>query len=248
MKLLLLSFLVIFAMTDAYAKERQLTIVGNFYPPHSYIENDEFKGIDVDTIRTVFKKLGIKPLFKLRPWARALAEVKSGESDAIFPLFKTKERNVFLEYPTEPLSYEKNILVVSGDSKRTAKTIEDIKGWGIGVAAENSYGETFDEYQDIERLEATNNERLVLQLNAKNRIDAIIINELVFDTIVSNYIKTGKIKRANFRKLEYVPNNAPLFIGFSKTSGINHELLAKKFSDAMKQLKEEGVLKNIIVH
>ncbi|WP_299878129.1 ABC transporter substrate-binding protein [uncultured Cocleimonas sp.] len=245
MKLLIFSVISLFVIMGAFATEREFTIVGNSYPPYSYLKDGKFEGMDVDTIKAAFKKLNIKPVFKVRPWARAMAEVKSGESDTIFPLFKTKEREAFLEFPVIPLSYEKNILVVNGDSNKTAKKIIDIKGWSIGVAVENSYGKTFDEYKDIERIEAINNERLVLQLNAKNRMDAIIINELVFDNLVNEYILSGKIKRANFRKLEYVVNKAPLYIGFSKNSGINYKLVAEKFSDAMLQLHKEGVIEEI---
>jgi len=245
MKLLIFSVITLLALTEVFAAEREFTIVGSTYPPYSYIVNGENEGVNVDIIKAAFKKLNIKPVFKFRPWERALAEVKNGESDAIYSLFKTKEREEFLAYPEIPLNYEKNILVVNGDSNKTAKTIEDIKGWTIGVAVENSYGKTFDEYKDVDRIESIDSNRLVLQLNAKNRMDAIIINELVFDTLVNNYVANGKIKNPDFRKLEYVANKAPLYIGFSKNSGIKYKLVAEKFSDAMLQLHKEGVIEEI---
>lgn len=245
MKSLILFAITLFALTSAYAKGRPFTIVGSSYPPYSYLENGENKGVNVDIIKAAFAKLKIEPVFKFRPWARAMAEVKRGESDAIYSLFKTKEREAFLDYPKIPLNYEKTILVVNGDSTKTAKVIEDIKGWRIGVAVKNTYGKTFDEYKGIERIESNDSDRLVLQLNAKNRMDAIIINELVFDTLVNNYVASGKIKTPDFRKLEYVPNKAPLYIGFSKNSGIKHKLVAEKFSDAMMQLNKEGVVQEI---
>ncbi|WP_299878123.1 ABC transporter substrate-binding protein [uncultured Cocleimonas sp.] len=233
-------------MTELIASDRPFIIVGDSYPPYSYLEDGEYKGTDVDIIKAAFNKLDIKPVFRFRPWARAMAEVRSGESDAIYSLFKTSEREEFLDYPSIPLNYEKNILVVNGESDKTAKSIEDIKGWRIGVVTENSYGKAFDDYKDIERIEAKSNDLLVLQLNVKNRFDAIIINDLVFDMIVNNYVAAGKIKNPDFRKLEYVPNNAPLYIGFSKMSHSKHELIAKEFSEALKLLKKEGLVNKIL--
>lgn len=246
MKSFLFFVITLLLVTELVASERQFIIVGDSYPPYSYYENGEYKGTDIDTIKAAFSILNIKPVFKFRPWARAIAEVKSGKSDAIYSLFKTKEREAFLNFSSIPLNYEKNILVVNGNSDKTAKTIEDIHGWRIGVVAKNSYGKAFDDYQSIERVNSTSNNLLVLQLNAKNRFDAIIINELVFNTIVNNYVANGKIKTPDFRKLEYVPNNAPLYIGFSKMSLSTHELIAEDFSNALLQLKNEGLVEKII--
>jgi len=246
MKYLIFSVISLLATMVVSATDRHITIVGDAYPPYSYYEDGEYKGTDIDTIKAAFKKLNIKPVFKFRPWARAIAEVKSGESDAIYSLFKMKEREAFLDYPAIALSYEKNILVVNGDSNKTANTIDDIKGWRIGVVTENSYGKSFDEYKDIERVQANRNELLVLQLNAKNRFDAIVINELLFDTIINDYVVNGTIKNPDFRKLEYVPNNAPLYLGFSKMSRNNHRLIAKDFSEVLLQLKNEGLVQKII--
>jgi polar amino acid transport system substrate-binding protein len=236
----------LFSGINVFAAEKQFVIVGDSYPPYSYIENNEFKGTDVDIIKAVFERLKIKPLFKFRPWARAIAEVKSGRSDAIYSLFRTKEREAYLTYPVMPLSYEKNILVVNDDSDKTAKSLEDIKGWRIGVVTENSYGKSFDEYKDVYRVESISNELLVLQLDAKKRFDAIIINELLFDTIVNRFVAKGEIKNPAFRKLEYVPNNAPLYMGFSKKSLSEHKDIVERFSDALFALNNEGVVDKIM--
>lgn len=211
------------------------------YPPYEYMEHGEFKGLDIEIIRAVSKRLGITANIQFLPWSRAMQNVKMGRDDAIFPVFKTKEREKFLYYPSENISSEKNVLIVKYDSNKSAKSIEDIRGWRIGVAADNSYGEEFDNFTEIIRDTSVNNDALIKKLKGKKRLDAIIMNELVFDMVVKQKGYEGW-----FRKLEYVPNEAGLYIAFSKEKGESSKKLAEQFGSTLKQLKKEGVIQKIL--
>ena len=62
------TLITLFSVTDVFATDKPFVIVGDTYPPYSYIENGEFKGTDVDIIKAAFDRMNIKPLFKFRPW------------------------------------------------------------------------------------------------------------------------------------------------------------------------------------
>ena len=80
-----------------------------------------------------------------------------------------------------------------------------------------------------------------LKLNLGNHFDAATVNELVFAYIVKELGMAGR-----FKKLDFVVTNQPLYIGFSKAKGKSHKQLAEDYSRVLKQLREEGVIDNII--
>ena len=60
------------------------------YPPYSYVENNELKGIYVDIVRAAAKLFNKNYQVKLAgaPWKRALMEVKKGRVFGILPPYK----------------------------------------------------------------------------------------------------------------------------------------------------------------
>lgn len=218
-----------------------LIIATEEYPPYEYKEDGVLKGLDIEIIQAASERLGIKVKVKFLPWARAMNNVRLGKNDAMFPMFRTSEREKFLYFTTEHLGHEKNILITNKESTRQARSLEDLAGWEIGIARDNSYGKEFDEYKNIQRHEVTNIKQLIKMAAIGNRFDAATVNELVFAYIVKELGMAGR-----FKKLDFVVTNQPLYIGFSKAKGKSHKQLAEDYSRVLKQLREEGVIENII--
>jgi len=248
LRITIILVLLFFASIRTGVAETTLLFIAEEYHPYEYEENGEYKGTDVDIIKAVCQRLGITPKFEFKPWVRAMAEIKVGKADAIFSLFHTPERKSFLYYPSEPLSQEQNIFVVHKKSDKQASRIEDMKGWRIGMVAGNLYGKPFDTSDDIIRKVSYKNELLIRQLHAKNRLDAIVVNELLFDVLVKKLTDQGQLVDPQFRKLDYRLDVDFLYVGFAKAKGEKSQHLAKQFSKVLKEMREEGKIAEIMSH
>ncbi|WP_028452769.1 substrate-binding periplasmic protein [Chitinilyticum aquatile] len=110
---LLLAGLLLALVQTARAGE-QITLYGDdAYPPYSYVEYGQFKGIYVDLLRQIGAGLeGYDLILKPVPWKHGLAMLKSGESMALFPPYQLGERNYITQY-SAPLLRETIVIVCS---------------------------------------------------------------------------------------------------------------------------------------
>jgi len=232
-------FLSFIVLLPGNAKAQKLTLVYESYPPYVYSEGGKLMGTDVDIIREACKRIGCNPEFLDRPWKRAVEEVKAGQADGIFSLFKTDERTAFLYFPSESLSFEKNIIIAKKGKGIKAGKIDDLKGKSIGVVVDYSYGDAFDGYKNIKREVCKSNEELLKKLDGE-RMDVAIINELVFNNLVKKMGMKGKME------IIYQQSDDPLFIAFSMAKGEKAKKLAADFSRVLAEMRKKGDLKKII--
>ncbi len=226
MKSLFILAVLILSCVFVYAGEK-VVFAFEAYSPYEYVENGVAKGPDVEAIREACKKSGIDPEFKEMPWAQALLQVEKGTVDAIFSLFKNAEREAFLYFPTKKLSSETNVIIVKKGSTKKATKIADMSGWLVGVTKEYSYGDVFDSSNVFKRDEALDGDILLKKLEA-GRMDAAIINELVWQTLEKKLGLTGK-----FEKL-FTVSSEPMYVGFSKAKGDKAKKWAADFSANLK--------------
>lgn len=239
MKFLLSTLFSLLLCSTALA-QGTIVMVAEEFPPFSYLEEGEYKGIDVDILKEASKRLGVEIKIQFYPWARAMAKVKKGEANAIFGVYRNSDREQYFYYADEPLSYETAVLVVPESSTRKANMLEDIEGWRVAQLRDTSYSDQFDAYMQIERVWVHANKQSLELLNRK-RVDAAIFNELVF-----NYRKAVLDEMLDFKKLDLTVSKEPQHVVFSKAMGPSHKLLAEKYSVAIKQLRKEGVINKIV--
>jgi len=236
----MLIFLVCLLQSFVVIAKEPLLIVGEDFPPFSYLEDGEYKGIDIDILKEVSKRLSVQVEFKFYPWARAMAKTRKGHVDGAFGVFRNKSREEFFYYADAPLSYETAVLVVPEDSTRNANMLEDIDGWRVAQIRDTSYSLQYDSYDKIERVWVNSNKQSLELLNLK-RIDAAIFNELIF-----NYSQTVLSEMLDFKKLDLTISKEPQHVVFSKAKGEGHLVLAEQFSREIKKLREEGVIHKIV--
>ncbi|WP_394392107.1 substrate-binding periplasmic protein [Shewanella woodyi] len=82
------------------------------YPPYSYIEKGELKGIYTEILQKAFSRMeGYKVKIKPVPWKRGLSYIESGKGFAIYPPYhRTKERPYMWPYSI-PILDERVIVV-----------------------------------------------------------------------------------------------------------------------------------------
>lgn len=211
-------------------------------PPKIYKEDGQLKGTYVDIIREVCKQLNIEPEFQLYPWKRCVKMVKIGKADAIFPPFLTQERTEFLYFPSEPMSFTKNVIVAMKKNNIKMKTFDDMKGLVVGVNIGYSYGPEFDTHKKDLKLDYCTDEKMqIRKLAAENpkRMDIAVASEEPFKFM------SKKLGLSDKFEVIFVLSEKPSYVAFSKATGEKGKLLSEKFSKTLGRLKKEGIIQKI---
>ncbi|WP_460031879.1 substrate-binding periplasmic protein [Megalodesulfovibrio paquesii] len=235
MRTVILTILALVFPLSAMAAE-PLTFVMESYEPYEYTEAGAFKGFDVEAIRKLCARLDCEPHFVDVPWARATQMVQEGDAHAIFSLFKTPEREAFLVYPEERLSQERNVLVTQKGAAPIT-SMADLAGKTVGIVSGYTYGDPFDASTEFTKEEATNNDMLLKKL-AAGRSDAVVINQLVLETVA------GPLGLAEAFEIQpLVISEGDMFVAFSKAKGETAQKWAEAFARELKALRAEGSIK-----
>ena len=108
------------------------------YPPYSFVEQGQFKGLYVDMIRKAAEALApeYRVEFRALPWRRGLAELELGTAFALFSPGMKTERPFISDYSTE-LFRETVVLFCNEDVMKTARSVfpRDFLGLSVGVNA-----------------------------------------------------------------------------------------------------------------
>lgn len=128
-------FLLLAGYTRADAQSIVL-LMDESYPPYSYVENNEAKGIYVDFIKEAMQSIpDYKVKFKPLPWKRALNLVETGRAFAVFPPYYRPVSRSWMDYSV-PLFKETVVLFTPPELLERLKPTrwpEDYKGLRIGL-------------------------------------------------------------------------------------------------------------------
>jgi polar amino acid transport system substrate-binding protein len=81
----------------------QLTITNSHWPPWRVLENDgSLNGIDIDILKGLSTRLDLQLITKGCGWKRCLKSMELGESDVMTGLFKTPEREKYMQFIEPP--------------------------------------------------------------------------------------------------------------------------------------------------
>lgn len=153
-KIILLLVFLLFAV-PLYAQDTMRLVYFENFPPFSWREDDQMKGILIDVVNEAVQvRMGIPVSHEGYPWARAQNLVKNGEADA-FVTIPTPERKEYTKVSNQPVITTKvtlftNINHERMDEFKNIETISDLKPFslvdyiGNGWAHENLAGFNVD--------------------------------------------------------------------------------------------------------
>lgn len=213
-------------------------------PPKIYKENGKLRGTFVEIITEVCKRMKVEPVFVQYPWPRAISMVKNGKVDAIFPPFKTPDREKFLYFPSEPVILTRNVIFARKARNIKINKMSDLQNYIVGIINQYSYGPVFDNYKKNLTVDVSRNEEM--QVNklthpGQVRMDVAAASEDAFGHI------STKLGHADELEVVYVFSETPSYVAFSKAH-IKNKKFAENFSRILKQLRKEGVIQEINNH
>jgi len=231
--------LIVFSSTNTTALE----LVTLQYPPYEFLEDGEVKGVAVEIVQEVFKRMSMPINIALYSWDRSLDMIKKGAADAIFTIFKNPERETFLDYSHEVLIPQVVSLFVTKDSNIVFDgDLNKLSMYTFGVVHKVSYGSIFDDavkngvIQSIETSETgEENMKKLLQ----GRCDILVSNRYGALDIVKRMNNMDQVK-----ELTPAIQSVPSYIAFSKKRCLTS--LRDEYDIILKNMKDDGTYNKII--
>lgn len=216
------------------AGELKIGLEGDWQPFSYHDEDDNLVGYDVEVATKVAEKLGVKAVITEGPWDGLLTGLDTGVYDVVVNgVDVTPERSETFDF-TDAYAYDHIDLVVKKDNT-TITSFEDLKGKKSANSTGSTYAEMGEEYGATVSNVPTLAETMELVLNGT--VDATINA----DTSIQDYLNTTgeqglKVVAQDDEATEYA---IPVKKG--NTS------LKEAINDALKELREEGTLKELSI-
>lgn len=205
--------------------------------PTAYFDNGKQTGMLVDVINEAFKRTGYPIEIVLMPWARCLAEVKSGRIDGIFSVYLTPARQEFLTYADEVLITQVQSFFVRKDSAlRFDGDLHGLSELRIGIINETSYGPRLDAAlaQGVfKKVDRANSASTNIQKLLHDRIDVIPSYRHV---VLDSARRLGVAD--SIKELSPAVESIPSFLAFSNKRDYSKVIAA--FNQALRSVKQDG--------
>ena len=222
--------------------EKEITILSSNYPPHIYMENGEIKGIRVEIMTELFKRMGYKYEPEIMPWARAIVMIKAGKADGICSIWYKPEREEFLYYPKFPYVLEvQAIYQPAGTKEILYASLNDFKGLRVGTIRGFSFPKEFMESSLFE-IQTVATDKQNFKKLAVGRLDVVISDSIVGDYVIKQEGLQDRVYRNRYNYNEGFWG----YLAFSKK--LPHgEFISEEYDRVMKDLVREGFYSNVFL-
>lgn len=220
-----------------------LVVATDGFRPAAWLEKDRPTGALCEVLTEAGHRAGVRIEFRFLPWARGLQETRAGRVDAIFPVFRTPERETYLTFPEEELLAERmawfaragTAIAFDGDVKALADR-------RIGIVNQSSYGPRLDaslRNGDLPDPQAIGDTTAAVRVLVAGRIDLLP----GFDQgIWAEAQGLGLADR--IRELAPPIEEVPAFLAFSQARDRSAERRA--LDAALKSMKADGTYQAIL--
>lgn len=201
------------------------------FPPYEYYEDGDIVGIDVEIAKAIAAKLGMELQIEDMAFDAIIPAVTSGKADfGAAGMTVTEERQRSVEF-TDTYANSNQVAIVKEDSDITGS--DALAGKIIGVQLVTTGDALATEIKDA-TVERYNKGLEAVQSLTQGKIDAVVIDQATAEAFVK---KTEGIKI-----LEEKMSEEEYAIAIKKG---NMELV-EKMNEAIKELKEEGKIDEIV--
>lgn len=227
----------IFASLSSWTLAAEVKICAAEWPPFVVKEEGkkEASGITVDVMRSALAKVGHRLTFEVRPYARCLREVHSGDFDGMSDVAPRPDYLV----SQMPVSVWVNAIWVNQDSPlKTFDGLDSFKDKTIGLVRGYQYAPKVQKYEGWTKDWANSDELNIVKLS-KGRVQYI-----VSDIISTNYYLKNfdpKKGRPKIRPLDPPIQTQLEYVLFNN----ERTSLLKDFDAGMKIVTDDGTIDRI---
>lgn len=165
-------------------KEKGYIVIGSSNDaPFSYtdVESKELKGIDIEILKEICKRLGIPDIqMKVIDFSNLLVELNNKNIDMVVDAMYVKDERLQIAAFTDKWYQEGEAVVIPADSTIASK--EDLKDKTIGAQPGTTFYETAQAWLDdgkIAKLEAYDSQATLMTAVNMGKIDAVVTDGIV---------------------------------------------------------------------
>ncbi len=204
------------------------------YPPYQFEVEGKLKGIWVDVLVEVFKRMDAKQSrdnIKLVPWARGYRATKQSPNTCLFNMIRTKERESLFKW-AGPVTSGVHVLIALKNSNIHVESFEDLEQYKIGLVKDD-FGESLLQNHDI------NNKKLLFSFGEHTAQEIIFeLNNGIVDLwFIENISARWTLKKYGFNpkdyKAVYKMQTVDGYFAFNKTTSDNLISVFQKQLDAV---------------
>jgi|GEM_PF-514092 len=211
------------------------------WPPYAG-EHLQERGFIVEIVETAWGKSGHDLSLEFLPIKRALLSVRDGLCAAMFPYIRENEGGDSTFWLSDPFAGAAIVFYKRKSDKLVSyKTIHDLKPYSIGVVKGFSYTPEFDSADYLQK-EGVREVRLNFMKLAKKRIDLVIADKYVADSLFKNEL--AEIA-PTVEQIDPPFSVRPMYVAFSKKNPKAEDML-RHFNTGLRKIKSDGTLDRIM--
>jgi len=252
--------LLLFQIFSATVFANEINVVvyaENNYPPYSYEEEGELKGIYTKILKKVFSRMkGYRVDIKAVPWKRGLIYLETGKGFALYPpYYRPKERPYIKPYSV-PILDEKVVVFCTEKILEQSRLDWPEDYYGLTIGNNRGFklgGDKFwkaVEEGKIRIQETDGNRRNILKLGF-GRVDCYMNDRFSIIWELNRLRKSGKYANNKLDKLKEGTSisSEQGFLGFTDRDNGNFYFkddFVKKFNVVINKMKKTGEVQKII--
>jgi polar amino acid transport system substrate-binding protein len=217
---------------------KTVRLVADPYPPYQYLEGDSVRGCDQEIVGASFATQGMYVYTELREWNDCLRALNLGETDGIYQIAKTPERERIYLF-SQPLRKAITVLFTNGMYTVDVKTGDGLQkilqGRPVGIVSGYSMGERIADMDDSMVIQDENPVALIKGL-AQGKYDFALL-DLGVGTYLARHLGIEHIRVVPGCKID-----RKLYLAFRKDA----DDIRKEFNAGLRKVKEQGVYANIL--
>lgn len=246
-KSILTLIFILISFTVSAQTLNDLNWVTEDYPPYNFTENGQTKGIAVDLLLEVWKKVGIQKTAKdisVYPWARGLSLMETNKDNCLFSTTLTPRRKKVLGYQFfSPIPLEDteslNHIIAPKSMHVTISSPEDLNKYRIGVVLGDVGQDLIVEANVSEKnIDTCTSGEMLMKKMLKHRFD---IASYGFTTL-QDLMKDNNIDSSQFEVVYTFP---PLNMGYAFNKDADPALI-KELQKALDAVYADGTADAIL--
>lgn len=227
-------------MIASQSQAKELTFVGQDYPPFNWQEGSNVKGGMVEVIQKACEKMKHSCKFQIIPLARALKMLESGEVDAVMSLIPNPEREAYANFSSTVIASRMAYLGTKG--KAPLSQLKELEGATVGVVRGSSSAKMVIKHKEhvpsLTIMEESDNETLVKKVQGNRYGD----KGLIFGS--EDVLKHFAQKSGTSIDTILPQETQNFMVAFSK-SKVDADTLAS-FSKTFEEMKKNGEMKVVL--
>jgi polar amino acid transport system substrate-binding protein len=217
---------------------QEYTVMTENLEPLAYIENNKIKGLGVEIVQKMLKKLKIPEKITFYPWARAYQYLITQPKHVLFSTVRNSQREKLFKW-VGPIIKTRSVFFKRADSDIEFESLDAARGVDTILVSRN-----FPEYQilkqmNFKNLYVTSNPAISFKMLIGKRADLLANMELTsYSILKKNNIDPKLIKKTNI-----VIFKRSLYIAMSIDTPDD---VVKKWQDVFDGIKKTGFYKRVM--